>query len=66
MGAFQHGRTHGKGHMEYVSGNTYTGDWMNGKYEGHGALIFKSGERYEITHSYDMFCVFSFLLQTFI
>ena len=33
--------------MEYVSGNTYTGDWANDNYEGHGVLIFKSGKRYE-------------------
>jgi len=61
LGAFQHGRKHGKGHMEYVSGNTYTGDWVNDNREGHGVLVYKSGGRYEIPHSHDMLSFFSFL-----
>ena len=52
--------------MEYVSGNTYTGDWVNGNREGHGVLVYKSGGRYEILHSHPMSSIFSFLLQAFI
>ena len=65
-GEWKDGKTHGKGHIKYVSGNTYTGDWVNGNREGHGVLVYKSGGRYEILHSHDMLSVFSFLLQAFI
>jgi len=60
-GEWKDGKTHGKGHIKYVSGDTYTGDWVHDKCEGHGVYVFKSGERYEIPHSLDMLSVFSLL-----
>ena len=60
-GEFKAGYWHGKGHMEYSNGVTYTGDWANDKHEGHGVLVSKSGGRYEIIHSHDMLSIFSFL-----
>ena len=65
-GAWKDDKRHGKGHREYVSGDTYTGDWVNNNREGHGVYVFKSGGRYAILHSHDMLSVFSFLFQAFI
>ena len=60
-GQWKEDKRHGNGHMEYEDGVTYTGDWVNDNYEGHGVYVFKSGERYEILHSHPMFPIFSCL-----
>ncbi|CAF3600529.1 unnamed protein product [Adineta steineri] len=38
---------HGKGKMDFASGDKYTGDWIEGKRTGHGVYIFARGNRYE-------------------
>jgi hypothetical protein len=37
-GAFKDGYRHGKGKIQFVSGNYYEGDWVNNKKEGTGTM----------------------------
>lgn len=38
---------HGYGVYTYISGDTYTGDWLNDFQSGHGIYTFANGSRYE-------------------
>ena len=41
----------GKGKITYKNGNTFEGEWKNGKKSGQGILKFKTGKKYEGTWS---------------
>jgi hypothetical protein len=41
------GLPHGKGHGTYWDGNSYDGEWVNGKMQGNGAMMYTNGNRYE-------------------
>lgn len=36
----------GAGKMIYKSGDSYDGEWVNGKFHGHGVYKFKDGTVY--------------------
>ena len=37
----------GKADFTFQDGSTYSGEWVDGKQEGHGLMIFSNGDRYE-------------------
>jgi hypothetical protein len=41
------GKKHGKGKMDYASGDSYTGIWVDDNRTGHGVYTWPSGNRYE-------------------
>jgi hypothetical protein len=46
-GEMKDGKEHGKGTMDYASGDRYTGIWVNGNRTGQGVYNFASSNRYE-------------------
>ena len=32
--------------MEYLSGDSYEGEWVDGKFQGMGTYLWKSGQKY--------------------
>ena len=44
-GTFQGELAHGKGTIYYADGNVYTGDWVNGYFEGYGVLTTNDGKK---------------------
>ena len=46
---------HGKGLMEYKLGISYDGHWSNGRWEGHGKLVYDTNDYYAGTFREDLF-----------
>lgn len=44
-GTFQGEQAHGKGTIRYANGDVYTGDWVNGYFEGQGVLTLNDGKQ---------------------
>lgn len=40
-------KLNGQQEITWPNGNAYDGDWVDGNAEGHGKLIWKSGDEYE-------------------
>jgi len=38
---------HGQGIYKFTSGNTYSGDWVNGVMTGFGKMVYADGSQYE-------------------
>lgn len=47
VGMMKKGVPHGKGKMEYISGEVYEGDWLEGEIHGRGVFTFLDGEIHE-------------------
>ena len=41
------GRMYRKAWQEYVNGDIYDGEWVDGKREGRGVYVYKNGNKYE-------------------
>jgi hypothetical protein len=48
LGQFKDDKMNGKGTYYCANGNKYTGDMVNGKFEGQGVLVWEDGARYEM------------------
>jgi hypothetical protein len=46
-GEMKDGKKHGKGKMDYASGGSYTGIWVDDSRTGQGVYTWSSGNRYE-------------------
>ncbi|MEM1118943.1 MAG: caspase family protein [Bacteroidota bacterium] len=44
-GYFKGEQAHGKGTIRYANGDVYTGDWVNGYFEGKGILTLNDGKK---------------------
>jgi hypothetical protein len=51
LGRWKDDNKHGKGTMDYASGDKYTGAWVNDNMTGQGVYTFASGNRYELKYS---------------
>ena len=40
------GRMYRKARQEYVNGDIYDGEWVDGKREGRGVYVYKNGNKY--------------------
>jgi hypothetical protein len=50
-GEMKDGKRHGKGKMDYASGSSYTGIWVDDSITGQGVYIYAGGSRYELRYS---------------
>jgi hypothetical protein len=48
LGQFKDNKKHGKGKIDYHTGDKYTGAWIDDNRTGQGVYIFANGDRYEI------------------
>ena len=46
-GEYKNDKEHGFGTSRNSDGSTYTGDWENGMFNGHGVKTFKNGSKVE-------------------
>ena len=46
IGEFMHGVSHGKGEIQFISGNKYVGEFRNNERHGQGTYTFANGDKY--------------------